>query len=217
MKTYWHFAAINADGRPVMRDRTPIEIGKRYEGPEAKLCTYGYHGSSNALDALGYAPGPWVSRRPLENVIRGGDKVVGTAFVQQPGIDATEILRKFARMCALDVVHLWDAPQVVMDYLKTGDESIRTTARDAARDAATAAWYAAWYATRDAAEAVAMSAAAEAAARDAAEDATRAASEAVAMSSTDAARDAAYAGFREKQSRRLSRILIEALQEADDD
>lgn len=42
--------------------------------------------------------------------------------------DATPVLRQFAREVALDVAHLWNAPPVVLRYLKTGDESIRDTA-----------------------------------------------------------------------------------------
>jgi len=36
----------------------------------------------------------------------------------------------------LDVIHLWDAPAVVREYLETGDESKRDAAWAAARDAA---------------------------------------------------------------------------------
>ena len=88
--------------------------------------------------------------------------------------DATEPLRSFARQCALDVIHLWDAPAVVRQYLETGDESLRDAARYAARAAAwDAARDAAWDAARDAAWAAAWDAA-RAAAWDAAWDAARA-------------------------------------------
>ena len=59
-------------------------------------------------------------------------------------------------MCALDVIHLWDAPDVVIEYLKAGDGNLSAAtgvaawaaasvaARAAARDAAgAAAWGAA--------------------------------------------------------------------------
>ena len=47
--------------------------------------------------------------------------------------DASEDqIRHFSRLCALDVIHLWDAPEVVRRYLETGDESLRQEARDAA-------------------------------------------------------------------------------------
>lgn len=44
----------------------------------------------------------------------------------------------FVRMCALRVIHLWDAPEIVIRYLNTGDESIR----DEAHCSALAARYA---------------------------------------------------------------------------
>ncbi|MCB7127908.1 MAG: hypothetical protein J3T61_00015, partial [Candidatus Brocadiales bacterium] len=54
-------------------------------------------------------------------------------------LDIEDLLRDFTRRCALDVVDLWDAPDVVVRYLKTGDESLRDAARAAARDAKDAA------------------------------------------------------------------------------
>ena len=186
---YWHFAAMDGKGRPVMRDGTVIEIGKRYEvGLDgAIMCRSGYHGSVRAIDALQYAPGPWASRREILVTERGADKVVGTECVHATGADATEVLRQFARMCALDVVHLWDAPEVVVRYLKTGDESIRDAAWDAWAAARNAAWDVAWDAW----------AAAWAAARNAA------------WAAGDAAWDVAVT----KQNRRLTRMLNKLLKE----
>jgi len=90
-------------------------------------------------------------------------------------------------MQALSVVHLWDAPDVVLDYLMTGDKSIRdaawAAARIAARDAARyAAWAAARVAARDAARYAAW-----AAARAAAWDAARYAAWAAAWAAARAA------------------------------
>ena len=80
--------------------------------------------------------------------------------------DASEDqIRHFSRLCALDVIHLWDAPEVVRRYLETGDESLRQEARDAAEAAEAALRAASW----DAAEA------AEAALRAASWDAAEAA------------------------------------------
>ena len=169
---YWHFAAIK-DGKPVMRDGKPIIIGETYTVKKNLLCESGYHGSKNIIDALNYAPGSWLSIRKItDNVILGDDKVCGKNCTHIKGFDINEILREFARKCALDVIYLWDAPEVVVEYLKTGREELRDAARDAARAAAwdaardaawAAAWDAAWDATRDAAWD-----AARAAARDAA-------------------------------------------------
>jgi hypothetical protein len=132
---------------------------------------------------------------PIDKVVASRRKIVRT-------IDATNVLRAFARRVALDVLPLWpEVPKIVKRYLETGDESIRAAARDAARDAAwAAAWAAAWDAARaaawdaarDEARAAAWAAAwdaARAAAWDAARDAARAAAWA-------AARDAAIAKYR---------------------
>jgi hypothetical protein len=76
------------------------------------------------------------------------DKVVGTRRRIVKRIDATDLLRSFARECALSVVHLWDAPPVVVEYLKTGDPTLReaaaATAWAAGAAGAAAAGSAAW-------------------------------------------------------------------------
>lgn len=62
-------------------------------------------------------------------------------------LDATEVLAAFARGEALRVAHIWGAPPVVLEYLRTGDETLRAAARAAgaaARAAGGAAWDAAW-------------------------------------------------------------------------
>ena len=195
--TYWHFSAM-VDGKPVMRDRTTIEIGKWYTVPEARMCETGFHGSRRAIDALYYAPGSWVSKRKILVTDTQDDKVVGTECVHLAGIDATEALRKFGRMCAFDVIDLWDAPPVVIKYLKTGDESLRAAVR-------AAAWAAAGDAAWDAARAAAGDAAGDGAG-DAAWDAARAAA-------WDAARDGARAGARAAQNRRLTQMLNSLLRD----
>ena len=53
--------------------------------------------------------------------------------------DATPVYREFARRHALRVAHLWNAPPVVVQYLKTGNESIRAAAAYAA-ERTRAAW-----------------------------------------------------------------------------
>jgi len=101
----------------------------------------------------------------------GGDKIVGNRRRILWRIDAMDTLRAFARRCALDVIHLWDAPDVVRRYLETGDEALRVAAtvsaaraawtytRADARDAARSARYAARFAASDAAKYTAKSAA----------------------------------------------------------
>jgi hypothetical protein len=206
----WHFVSDTLrDGRPVPADGEVLV----HEG-QLKLCASGLHASKNILDALHYAPGSTICRVEVcGEIIHGNDKLVASERTILWRVSDERILRKFARMCALDVMHLWDAPDIVVQYLKNGDESIRGAARDAAdaadaagsaagaaaRDAARdAAWAAAWDATRDAAWAAARDAARDAAWADAAD----AAGSAAGAAAWDATRDVAWA----KQSRRLARM-----------
>ena len=190
----YHFS----NGRLANGDGRLIETGSVFEVEGSlKICRRGLHGSKRALDALQYAPGSTISRtRHTGKVVHGGDKLVSARREHLWVFDATDLLHRFARRCALDVIHLWDAPPIVVRYLRTGDEDLRAAARaaawDAARDAAwAAARAAAWDAARDAAWAAAW-----AAAWDAARDAARAAARA-------AARDAARAA----QNRRLTAMI----------
>ena len=150
--------------RPVQRDGEWLE----HDGPIV-LCRSGLHASLHPFDALEYAPGDTLCLVTLDGDIQHGeDKVVASRRRIDRRIDATELLRSFARTCAMDVIDLWEVPEVVRQYLATGDETIRRAAKDvawsdeydaaraAARDAACgaamdAAWYAARAAARDAA------------------------------------------------------------------
>ena len=148
----WHFST----GKLGYGDGREIIIGKTHKvkGP-LELCACGLHASERIIDALQYAHGPMVYKVRLHGkILRGDDKACATQRTYLAGFDATDILRLFARKCALDVIHLWDAPDVVKRYLETGDESLR----DAAGDAAGAA--AAWAAAGDAAAWAAAGAAA---------------------------------------------------------
>jgi len=124
--------------------------------------------------------------------------------------------RLAARRQSLTCIDKWDAPLIVLDWLHTGNESLRDAASDAAWEAARsaardAAWEAAKYAARSAAWSAACSEAwdaacsaswdaASSAAWDAARDAARdaacsaarsAAWDAASSSASSAARDAA--------------------------
>jgi hypothetical protein len=197
----FHFLA-DKNGSPVYRDGRPAKLGETltHDGPLV-ACENGLHYSRRPIDALTYAPGPWLCRVKIGGkVVEATDKgCCSRREIVWIG-DVTPILRVFARWCALQVIDKWNAPEVVLRYLLTGDESIRAAAWDAvraaARDAAgaaarDAALAAAWdvAAARDAALAAAW-AAAGAAARDAARDAAGAAAQKVAW---DAAQKVAWA------------------------
>ena len=188
----WHFVGDTLrDGRPVPADGITL----RHDGP-LEMCEAGLHASLHPFDALIYAPGS-----TLCLVETGGetehepDKLVCMERTIIARMDAEPLLRYFARQQALSVVHLWGAPQIVLDYLM-GDEATRAAALAAAWAAArNAAWDAARNAARNAARAAARAAAWDAAwdaARAAALDAAWAAAWAAAF---DAAWDAARADF----------------------
>ena len=155
--TYWHFIRRDCclghdDGRQVVVGETLTHDGK------LEMCQSGLHASSNIMDALCYAPGPVICCVEMRGqVIKGNDKAIASERYCKWMLTADQseqVLKHFARWCALQVVHFWDAPQVVTDYLLTGDESIWEAARAAAWEAAReAAWEATWEAAREAARA----------------------------------------------------------------
>ena len=49
-----------------------------------------------------------------------GGPVWSVRLVQPVAFDATGVLLEWARWCALQVVDLWEAPEVVLHFLKTG-------------------------------------------------------------------------------------------------
>ena len=126
----WHFA--RADMRLGYEDGRAIVVGETltHDG-DLKLCESGLHASATIYDALKYAPGPMLCRVRLGgDIIRGDDKLAASERTVLWAFDATDVLRVFARRCALDVIHLWDAPAVVVRYLATGDPEIRAAAWD---------------------------------------------------------------------------------------
>jgi hypothetical protein len=156
---------------------------------EPKLGAAGLHASQRPLDALGYAHSQavWVVHLGGDIIHRPRrDQTVATerTYVRRVEID----LRRFARLCALDVVGLWSAPAYVLRYLRTGDESLRAAARVAAEEAAVAA-------ARSAAEEAAW-AAARAAAEEAATDAARDTAWSAAWAAAWAAKAAAWGATR---------------------
>ena len=132
---YWFFGDTLRDGSPVPPDGEWLEV----TGPLI-ICEHGLHASLHPFDALKYAPGNNLALVEIDgDILSQDDKVCARRRRIIRRIDATDMLRLFARQCALDVIHLWDAPPVVQQYLETGDETLRAAAR-AAWDAAWAAW-----------------------------------------------------------------------------
>ena len=194
----WHFVG------KTLRDGSPIPEDGEWLVHRGliQLCQSGLHWSREPFDALQYARGSTLCLVEVGGTSIEPDydnKGVSTKRKIIARMDATEMLRYFARMQALSVIHLWDAPDVVLDYLMTGDEanavyhssSLMTTAR----------YYVAWDATRSLAMDSAWDAARNAV-RDAAKDAARSVARSDAWDDArnaawDAAWDAARDAFNE--------------------
>jgi hypothetical protein len=122
-------------------DNRKITVGITHEvkGPIIP-CKNGLHLSKRIIDALEYAPGNiiWQVEGFGEKMPHGNpiDKYACRYRTYLHRLDGKDVLRKFARLCALDVAHLWDAPDIVIKYLKTGNEELRDAAWAAARAAA---------------------------------------------------------------------------------
>lgn len=217
----WHFTG------DTLRDGQPVPaIGEKLIHPGAVvLSNSGLHGSEHPFDALQYAPGKWLHRTShTGEILCGYNKLASSERIIMATIDAEALLRSFARQCALDVIHLWDAPGIVWQYLETGDEGLRAVARAVAWDAAqNEAGAAAWAATHSTAQTAARETeqhaaqaavqaveryaeryveryAAWAAMPDTARYATRSAAQA-------AARYAAWTAARAKQRERFARMV----------
>ena len=159
MDTYgWHFAAN--DRKLGYGDNRLIEVGatswRLDKSLPIELCVYGLHASIKPLDALQYAPGSIVSYcRMHGQIIYGEDKMVAEGREYLSVIDADTVLLEFSRWCALQVIHLWDAPDVVKKYLETGDEVLREASWAASRGASRGevswevSWAASWAASRE--------------------------------------------------------------------
>ena len=154
MQAYHFTADTLRDGTPIPATNTWLEFPD-----EPILCEQGLHASLDPWDALQYAPGPNLHLVELGGtIIHGDDKLVATRRKILKSIDATDLLRRFAADQALSVIHLWDAPEIVKDYLTTLNPAKRSAALSAARSAAQyTAKSAAQYAARSAAKSAARS------------------------------------------------------------
>jgi hypothetical protein len=123
----WWFS--NSHGRLGYEDRQKASIGVTHTvDTQPVLCRHGLHASKNILDAFKYADGPVAWRVALGGtVVHGEDKLVATQRTYlQGGHPIGNALRKFIRLCALDVIMRIRALvtpehyQHLRTYLKTG-------------------------------------------------------------------------------------------------
>jgi hypothetical protein len=152
-KYYWHF--LPADKCLRYGDGRKVEVGSTLTVPETTvaLCSGGLHASEDILDALKYAPGAVLCKVILGGkVIEGRDKVVASERTVVAMLDATEVLIQYTKWNALQVVSLWNASEIVLEYLHSGyveglplrrNASAAASAADAASASASVDAYAA--------------------------------------------------------------------------
>jgi hypothetical protein len=134
MSKAYHFTKgdLLRDGQEVPSVGVPlVHTGK------VVICESGLHASFHVYDALKYAPGNTLHLVDCEDIVTEQyDKFVCRKRTVLKTLDAYALLREYAREQALKVVHLWDAPEVVLQWLTTGEEKYRVEANSAAYSAA---------------------------------------------------------------------------------
>jgi len=138
----WYFSKkekklAHGDNRQIQKGRTHKVKG------QIEPCRRGLHASKRLIDALSYAPGPYIWRVEMSgNIISECDKLCASERTYIQGFDATVLFRKFARKQALINIEKikpytgTDSYDLIVEYLKTGNEDIRSAAWSAARSAA---------------------------------------------------------------------------------
>ena len=135
----WNFVGKElSDGRPIPPDGKWLAHNGNLVMNER-----GYHASRYLIDALQYASGSTICHVEVSGVITGTLSEIGSKLVAEKGrilwrVDGEAVLRAFARWCALQVIGKWHAPDVVIEWLTTGNEKIRSTAQAAVL---TKPWY----------------------------------------------------------------------------
>jgi hypothetical protein len=218
----WYFAPEDnklryGDGRSINIGETHTVAGK------PKLCENGLHASERLIDALQYVPGSILYEVELSGEFDVGDnKLCATNRTYLRGINATNLLKSFARKQALiniDKIKPYCCESdysLIINYLTNGEEELRLAARSAAESARSAAWSAARSAARSAAWSAARSAAwsaAESAAWSAAESARSAAESAAESAAWSAARSAAWSAARSAARSATNEMLTQMVLE----
>jgi hypothetical protein len=136
------------DGRKIPRKGAWLK-----ESGTLKMCAKGLHASAHPFDALTYAPDFTLCYVELRGkTLMQSDKVCAAERKIIARIDAKALCLQFAREVASDVLYLWDAPEVVKDFLKSGDNAKAAAAYAYADYAAEIAKYRGWFLERVTAE-----------------------------------------------------------------
>jgi len=210
----WHF--LQNSGK--LRDGTkppPDGVWLEYPGIR-RICESGLHASIKPLDALGYSPGNIVCRVEVDTfqMITRDYKINVCRRKIIWRYNASEVLHHFACLCALDVIELWPAPEIVRKYLRTRDPELRAEAGDASWAASCDDWASDRASDRASARKAAREAAREAVRDSFWQSAYYSARGAVSWAASGAASWAAFGAsvgeaVMNAQNKRLTRMLTE--------
>ena len=114
------------------RDVPAIGEWLEHEGP-AVLCQSGLHASRTPFQALSFAPGFQLHKVAIDGIVaETDDKLVATKRKIIASLDAKEIICLSPEKQALSVIHLYDCPQVLKEWLETGNPAKQKDAANAA-------------------------------------------------------------------------------------
>lgn len=123
----YHFVGSQLwDGSPVPDDGVTL----KYNG-DLVMGYNGFHACRDINDAFWWNfAGDTICRVYCSGeIIEHQDRLVCSCRTIVARRCATAMLRDYARACALDVIHLWDAPKVVVRFLESGDHAILDDAK----------------------------------------------------------------------------------------
>ena len=214
------FYFSNSDKKLRHNDGRQIRKGRTHKVKcDPVLCEWGLHASERLIDALKYAPGKYLWLVDLNGkIVAGDDKAVADERKYIDGFDAGDLLHEFSRKAALiniKKIYKYCSQKdydLIVEYLETGNDDIRSAARSAANAAVNAAASAAasaeWSVEWSAARSVEWSAVASAA-NAAASAANAAASAASAEWSAAASARSAAASARSAEWSNLNKLLTD--------
>ena len=125
---YWHCATENMrlghdDGRKIQAGQT-LQVRR-----PLKLRNCGLHACENIMNALEFFREPNICRVTLSgNILHDKTLWVASKRTYLWHVDGRKFLPEYIRWCALQVAHLWCAPDIVIQYLKTGNQALQPEA-----------------------------------------------------------------------------------------
>jgi hypothetical protein len=122
----WHLSSIDC----ISQYGKNMVVGETHKiDGEPVMHRHGYHAFPNLINAINGASGPIIWKVDLGGTtIEGHNRLVAQECTYLWKVDGSLILRKFASQCALEVTNKWQAPEVVIKFLKARKDILRLEA-----------------------------------------------------------------------------------------